>query len=75
MALSATCLTPTVKALAQAAYDERELPSGHLDPVRLTVLADGLEEEGADQALVDHLRSPGPHVRGCHALDLLLNRD
>ncbi len=24
--------------------------------------------------LLTHLRSPGPHVRGCHALDLLTNR-
>src|SRR5262249_39779907 len=31
-------LTPTVTMLAQAAYDLRELPSGHLDQQRLTVL-------------------------------------
>src|SRR5262249_18628266 len=30
--------TPTVLALAQAAYEHRTLPSGHLDPARLAVL-------------------------------------
>lgn len=68
-------LTPTVVALAQAAYDERELPSGHLDPARLAVLADALEDAGATNAeLLGNLRGPGPHVRGYHAVDLLLGR-
>ena len=71
-----TWLTPQVVALAQAAYDERELPAGTLDPARLAVLADALEEAGCDQAgLLDHLRGPGPHVRGCWVLDLLLGRE
>ncbi len=74
LTLAPAVLTPTVVALARAAYEERELPSGHLDPVRLAVLADALEEVGADQALLDHLRSPGPHVRGCHVVDLLTGR-
>jgi hypothetical protein len=61
--------------LAQAVYDERELPSGHLDAARLAVLADMLEEAGCcDAGLLGHLRSPGPHVRGCWPLDLLLQR-
>ncbi len=61
--------------LAQAAYQERELPSGHLLPGRLTVLADALEEAGlADVELLGHLRGDGPHVRGCWALDALLGR-
>ena len=59
-------LTPTVADLAAAAYEERALPSGEFDPRRLAVLADALEEEGcADEAILSHLRSPGPHVRGC----------
>jgi hypothetical protein len=62
-----------VVKLAQSAYDERLLPSGHLDTARLAVLADALEEAGADDAeLLTHLRSPGPHVRGCAGLDLVL---
>jgi hypothetical protein len=70
-----TCLTPTVTSLAAAAYEERALPSGELDPARLAVLADALEEAGCtDSAILDHLRSPGPHVRGCWPLDLALCR-
>jgi hypothetical protein len=65
----------TAVRLARAAYEERELPSGHLDPARLAVLADALEEAGlTDVEVLRHLRSPGPHVRGCWALDLLLDR-
>jgi hypothetical protein len=68
-------LTSSVASLAQAAYDERRLPSGHLDCARLAVLADALEEAGADDAeLLAHLRSEGPHVRGCWAVDAVLGR-
>jgi hypothetical protein len=66
---------PTVDSLARAAYEERTLPAGTLDPARLAVLADALEEAGcADAEMLGHLRSPGPHVRGCWALDLLLGK-
>jgi hypothetical protein len=62
-------------SLAQAVYDDRELPSGHLDVTRLAVLADMLEEAGAtDAELLGHLRSIRPHVKGCWAVDLLLGR-
>jgi hypothetical protein len=67
--------TPTVTALARAAYDERSLPEGTLDPHRLAVLADALEEAGCtDPEVLGHLRSPGPHFRGCWSLDLALGR-
>jgi hypothetical protein len=66
--------TPTIISLAQAAYNERLLPQGHLDPQRLAVLADALEEAGAGEDLVAHLRAPGPHVRGCHVVDAVLGR-
>jgi hypothetical protein len=66
----------TVVRLAQSACEERTLPSGELDRQVLTVLADALEEAGCGEArLIDHLRDPGPHVRGCFALDLLLAKD
>jgi hypothetical protein len=69
-------LTPTVTSLANAAYEERSLPSGELDTVRLAVLADALEENGCQEAVIlDHLRGPGPHVRGCWAVDLLTARE
>jgi hypothetical protein len=62
-----------VTSLATAAYDERILPSGELDPARLAVLSDALEEAGCDDPdILNHLRSSGPHVRGCWAVDLIL---
>jgi hypothetical protein len=68
-------LTPTVNSLAAAAYEERILPSGELDTARLAVLADALEETGCTNAdILSHLRSPGPHVRGCWAVDLILGK-
>jgi hypothetical protein len=66
-------LTPTVLALARAAYDGRALPSGALEDDRLRVLADAVEEAGCvDAAVMAHLRRAGGHVRGCWAVDLLL---
>ena len=76
MALVHSYRTPTVNSLVEAAYQERDLPSGHLDPARLAVLSDALEDAGCtDAAILDHLRGPGPHVRGCWALDLLLAKE
>jgi hypothetical protein len=67
--------TTDVVALAQACYSERRLPDGELHADCLAVLADALEEAGCTDAnLLDHLRSPGPHVRGCWALDLILGK-
>jgi hypothetical protein len=66
----------TVPKLARLAYEERSLPGGALAPARLAVLADALEEAGcAEEALLSHCRQPGPHVRGCWAVDLLLGQD
>jgi len=73
VSLATACLTPIVISLATAAYEERLLPSGELDTTRLAILADALEEAGCDNAdILAHLRGPGPHVRGCCVLDLLL---
>ncbi len=56
----------TVPRLAQEAYDGRAFE-------RLPVLADALEDAGcADAEILDHLRAPRPHARGCWVLDLLL---
>jgi hypothetical protein len=63
----------TVQALARAAAEERSLPEGTLDPFRLAVLADALEEAGCtDGELLGHLRRRGPHVLGCWVIDQLL---
>jgi hypothetical protein len=76
VAASPAWQTPQVVALAQAAYDQRLLPAGHLDPARLSVLADALEEAGCANAdLLGHLRGPGSHVRGCHVIDLVLGKE
>jgi hypothetical protein len=65
-----------VVRLAQAAYENRQLPAGTLEPERLMVLADALEEAGCqDQEGLAHLREQGTaHVRGCWTLDLLLGK-
>ncbi len=66
---------PLVVSLAKPAYDERSMPAGELDVDRLAVLSDALEDAGCtDSDLLGHLRSPGPHVRGCWALDLILGK-
>jgi hypothetical protein len=68
-------ITPTVLALAQAAYDNRNLPSGTLDNARRAALADALEEAGCTNPdILNHCRRPGEHVRGCWVLDLLLGK-
>jgi hypothetical protein len=55
----------TVKRIAETIYEQRRF----LD---LPILADPLEDAGcADAALLEHLRGPGPHCRGCWALDLV----
>jgi hypothetical protein len=56
----------TPRKLAGAIYDKRRFKD-------LPNLADALEEAGCtDAAILGHLRGPGPHVRGCFALDLVL---
>jgi hypothetical protein len=65
----------TVPRIAQAIYDERRLPEGTLDNARLAVLADALLDAGCDdEDLIQHCREPGPHVRGCWAVDLILGK-
>jgi hypothetical protein len=61
-------LTDTVVNLAQIIYDERAFD-------RMPELADALENAGCTQAdILEHCRGPGPHVRGCWVIDLLLGR-
>jgi hypothetical protein len=60
--------TPTVLALAQEIYDDRTFD-------RLPFLADVLEEAGCGSAeILNHLRGPGPHVRGCWVVDAILGK-
>jgi hypothetical protein len=61
-------LTPQVVALAQEIFDYRAFD-------RLPSLADALEEAGCDdQEILDHCRGPGPHLRGCWVVDLILGK-
>jgi hypothetical protein len=54
--------------LDQAIYRDRTFD-------RLPILADALEDAGCtDRAILAHLRGPGPHVRGCWVVDLLLGK-
>jgi hypothetical protein len=69
-------VTPQVVGLARAADEERLAGNGTLDPVRLAILADALEDAGCPhEALVRHLRGAGPHTGGCWPVDLLLGRE
>ncbi len=54
--------------LAGGIYDE-----GAFD--RLPILADALLDAGCeDKQLLGHCRGPGPHVRGCWVVDLVLGK-
>lgn len=59
----------TVVKLAEAIYNDRSFD-------RLPILADALEEAGCmEPAILEHCRGPGPHVRGCWVVDLLLGKE
>jgi hypothetical protein len=58
-----------VGRLAHAIYEQNRWQD-------LPLLADTLEEAGcSDASLLDHLRQPGLHVRGCFAVDLLIVKE
>jgi hypothetical protein len=55
--------------LARGIYDERAFE-------RLPLLTDALMDAGcADDQVLSHCRSEGPHVRGCWVVDLILSKD
>jgi hypothetical protein len=61
--------TADVIGLARGIYDERAFD-------RLPLLADALMDAGcADEAILAHCRTGGPHVRGCWVVDLVLGRE
>jgi hypothetical protein len=61
-------LTSTVVSLAAGIYADRAFD-------RLPILADALQDAGCDNAdVLGHCRGPGPHVRGCWVVDLVLGK-
>jgi hypothetical protein len=69
VSLDARRLPHGVFSLARTIYDELAFD-------RLTELADALEQSGCmEKSALSHCRSPGPHVRGCWVLDLMLGKD
>ena len=56
-------------SMARRMYDSRDFAD-------MPVLADALEEAGCANAdILEHLRGPGSHVRGCWVVDALLARE
>jgi hypothetical protein len=65
-----------ISSAALAAYDDRELPSGNLKTDRLRAVVDALSAAGCtDTEVLSHLKSEGPHYRGCWALDAVLGKN
>jgi hypothetical protein len=59
----------TATRIARLIYEERRFKD-------LPILADALIDAGCDdEVLLQHCRGPGPHVRGCWAVDLLLGKE
>jgi hypothetical protein len=58
-----------VRALAGMIYE-------HQSFTRMGELAAIIEKSGGcPQSILDHCKSPGPHVRGCWALDWILGKE
>ncbi|MDY3558780.1 hypothetical protein R5W23_005937 [Gemmata sp. JC673] len=60
--------TDTTAALAAQMYESRDFGA-------MPVLADALQDAGCDSDdILNHCRGPGPHVRGCWVVDLVLEK-
>jgi hypothetical protein len=67
-ALDPAWRTETVLALATGIYEDRAFD-------RMPILADALQDAGCDnEDVLGHCRGPGPHVRGCWVVDLVLRK-
>jgi hypothetical protein len=61
--------TETVLLLARQMYE-----SGEFDA--MPILADALQDAGChNEDILSHCRGPGPHVRGCWVVDLILGKE
>jgi hypothetical protein len=69
VAFSPEWRTDTAVALAQQMYDSRDFGA-------MQILADALQDAGCDSDdILNHCRGPGPHVRGCWVVDLVLGKE
>jgi hypothetical protein len=69
VAFSPQWRTDTALSLAWQMYDARDFSA-------MPILADALEEAGCEsEDILSHCRGPGPHVRGCWAVDLILAKE
>ena len=60
---------PPPSLFAQQMYESRDFSA-------MPILADALQDAGCDNAdILDHCRGPGPHVRGCWVVDLVLGKE
>jgi hypothetical protein len=67
-AFSPSWRTDTAITLARQMYELGDFSA-------MPILADALEDAGCDSAeVLGHCRGPGPHVRGCHVVDLILGK-
>jgi len=67
--LSPEWRTDTVLSMVKEMYQSRDF-------FAMPVLADALQEAGCeDERVLEHCRGPGPHVRGCWVVDLLLGKE
>ena len=61
--------TDTAIALARQMYESRDFGA-------MPILADALQDAGCDnEGVLNHCRGPGPHVRGCWVVDLVLGKE
>ena len=68
VSLDPAWITPTTLSAVRVINDERRFED-------LPILADALEDAGCTDAdILSHCRGPGPHVRGCWVVDLLLGK-
>ena len=62
-------LTSDVAALARGMYETCDFSP-------MPILADALQDAGCDsEDVLGHCRGPGPHVRGCWVVDLVLGKE
>jgi hypothetical protein len=61
--------TETAVTLAKQMYESRDFGA-------IPILADALQDAGCtSDDILDHCRGPGPHVRGCWVVDLVLGKE